>query len=369
MSNRTFWSVAAVLGIVILVLANPRSPDDAAQAPGGHGEEVAAAADPPAEPASAEPASGAEPSGAEPAEAAADWAAPRTAWGDPDLQGVWTNATLTPIERPAALADQAVLTAEEAAELEVRSAESRAASDRFIPGNVGAYNQFWMDSGKNVTEDRRTSLITDPPDGRIPWTEAGRERLESDLARYGVGPFNTYEDADTGERCLTDGLPLVPLQGYNMNYHILQSPGWVAILNEMFHEYRMIPVDGRGQLAADIGAMLGDSRGRWEGDTLVVETTNFSDKRHFLWRATWRGARPSLHLVERFTRIDEETIDYEFTMTDPEMFTSPWTASVPMTTNQESRGVTSGPLFEYACHEGNYGLLNIMRGARVEELE
>ena len=205
----------------------------------------------------------------------------------------------------------------------MRSAESRAASDRFELGNVGSYNQFWMDSGKNVTEDRRTALITDPADGRIPWTEAGRERLDSDLARYGVGPFNTYEDADTGERCLTDGLPLVPLQGYNMNYHILQSPGWVAILNEMFHEYRMIPVDDAAPLDADIGAMLGDSRGRWEGDTLVVETTNFSDKRHYLWRATWRGARPSLHLVERFTRVDDETIDYEFTMTDPEMFTQP----------------------------------------------
>ena len=242
MSNRTFWSVAAVLGIVILVLANPRTPEESVvHAPGTADGGPAAAADAPAGQASAEPASGAAPSGAAPAEASADWTAPRTAWGDPDLQGVWTNATLTPIERPASLGDQAVLTAEEAAELEVRTAESRAASDRFIPGNVGAYNQFWMDSGKNVTEDRRTSLITDPADGRIPWTEAGRERLESDLARYGVGPFNTYEDADTGERCLTDGLPLVPLQGYNMNYHILQSPGWVAILNEMFHEYRMIP--------------------------------------------------------------------------------------------------------------------------------
>ena len=242
MSNRTFWSVAAVLGIVILVLANPRTPEETVvHAPAPAEEVAAAAADLAAEQAPAEPASEAEPS-ADPA----DWTAPRTPWGDPDLQGVWTNATLTPIERPADLGDQAVLTAEEAAELEVRSAESRAASDRFIPGNVGAYNQFWMDSGKNVTEDRRTALITDPPDGRIPWTEAGRERLESDLARYGVGPFDTYEDADTGERCLTDGLPLVPLQGYNMNYHILQSPGWVAILNEMFHEYRMIPVDGRG---------------------------------------------------------------------------------------------------------------------------
>ncbi len=297
----------------------------------------------------------------------APYAAPRTPWGTPDLQGIWTNATLTPVERPDTLADKTVLTAEEAADLEIRSAESRAASDRFIPGNVGAYNQFWMDGGKNVTEDRRTALIVEPATGKIPWTDAGRQRLASDLARYGVGPFDTYEDADTGERCLTDGLPFVPLQGYNMNYHILQSPGWVAMLNEMFHEYRLIPVDGRDHVPPHVGQMLGDARGRWEGDTLVVETTSFADKRHFLWRATWRAARPGLRLVERFTRVDAETIDYEFTMTDPDMFTQPWTASVPMTTNQASRGVTAGPMYEYACHEGNYGLLNIMRGARAEE--
>ena len=299
----------------------------------------------------------------------AGWSAPRTPWGEPDLQGVWTNATLTPVERPDAMADKTVLTAEEAAAFETRSAESRAASDTFIPGNVGAYNQFWMDGGKNVTGDRRTALIVDPPNGKIPWTPAGRQRLASDSARYGVGPFNTYDDADTGERCLTDGLPFVPLQGYNMNYHILQSPGWVVMLNEMFHEYRLIPVDGRDHVPPHVGQMLGDARGRWEGDTLVVETTRFSDKSDFLWRATWRAARPSLHLVERFTRLDDETIDYQFTMTDPDMFTQPWTAAVPMTTNQAARGVTTGPMYEYACHEGNYGLLNIMRGARTEELD
>ena len=302
------------------------------------------------------------------AQSSGGYTVPRTAWGVPDLQGIWTNATLTPVERPESMSGQ-VLTAEEAAEFETSSAEARAASDTFIPGNVGAYNQFWMDGGKVVTGDRRTSLIIDPPDGRIPWTPEGRERFESDSARYGVGPFNTWVDADTGERCLTDGLPFVPLQGYNMNYHILQGPGWVAMLNEMFHEYRLIPTDGRSHVPGHVGQILGDARGRWEGDTLVVETTSFADKRHWLWRATWRAARPSLHLVERFTRVDETTIDYEFTMTDPEMFTRPWTALVPMTTDHESRGVTSGPMFEYACHEGNYGLLNIMRGARAEEAE
>ena len=180
-----------------------------------------------------------------------------------------------------------------------------------------------MDGGKVVTGDRRTSLIIDPPDGRIPWTPEGRERFESDSSRYGVGPFNSWVDADTGERCLTDGLPFVPLQGYNMNYHILQGPGWVAMLNEMFHEYRLIPTDGRSHVPAHVGQWLGDARGRWEGETLVVETTSFADKGHYLWRATWRGARPTLHLVERFTRVDETTLDYEFTMTDPAMFTSP----------------------------------------------
>ena len=295
------------------------------------------------------------------------YAAPRTGWGAPDIQGVWTNATLTPVERPEAMSGRDVLTAEEAAAFETSSAAARAASDRFIPGNVGAYNQFWMDGGKVVTGDRRTSLVTDPPDGRIPWTPAGRERLAADSARYGVGPFDSWTDADTGERCLTDGLPFVPLQGYNMNYQILQSEGWVAMLNEMFHEFRLIPTDGRTHVPAHVGQWLGDSRGRWEGDTLVVETTAFADKGHYLWRATWRAARPGLRLVERFTRSDERTLDYEFTMTDPDMFTRPWTARVPMTTDHASRGVTSGPLYEYACHEGNYGLLNIMRGARTED--
>jgi hypothetical protein len=262
-----------------------------------------------------------------------------------------------------------VLSAEEAAQFETASAESRAASDRFILGNVGAYNQFWMDSGKNVTTDRRTALIIDPPSGRIPWSPAGQQRLEEDLTKYGVGPFDSWEDADTGERCLTDGLPFVPLQGYNMNYHILQSPGWVAILNEMFHEYRLIPVDGRNHVNSQIEQWFGDSRGRWEGDTLVVETNHFADLGHFLWRATWRAARPGLHLIERFTRISDDTINYEFTISEPEMFTQPWSALVPMTTDQESRGVTAGPMFEYACHEGNYGLLNILQGARSQDVK
>ena len=300
-------------------------------------------------------------------QSAATWTMPRTSWGAPELQGIWTNATLTPMERPETLEAAAVLTAEQAAEFEVQSAENLRVNDRRIPGVVGAYNQFWMDAGTTVVESLRTSLVVDPPDGRIPWSAAGRARLESDSGRYGVGPFDSWVDADTGERCLTDGLPLVPLQGYNMNTHILQAPGWVAILNEMFHEYRIVPVDGRTPVAPAIGQWLGGGNGRWEGDTLVVESTRFADRGHYLWRATWRAARPTLHLVERFTRVDEQTIDYEFTMTDPEMFTRPWTALVPMTTDHASRGVTSGPMYEYACHEGNYGLMNMLRGARAQE--
>ena len=309
------------------------------------------------------------PAAAQSSSAAETWSAPRTSWGDPDLQGIWTNATLTPVERPESLGATEVLTTEEAAALEVQTAENRRVNDRRIPGVVGAYNQFWMDAGTTVVENLRTSLVVDPPDGRIPWSEAGRARLESDLARYGVGPFDSWVDADTGERCLTDGLPLVPLQGYNMNTHILQAPGWVAILNEMFHEYRIVPVDGRPEIAPAIGQWLGGGVGRWEGDTLVVESTRFADLGHYLWRATWRATRPTLHLVERFTRVDEQNIAYEFTMTDPEMFTRPWTAQVPMTTDHASRGVTSGPMYEYACHEGNYGLFNMLRGARTQELQ
>ena len=280
----------------------------------------------------------------------------RTPWGDPDLQGVWTNATLTPIERPASLSEKAVLTAEEAAALEVQSAADRDASDRFVLGNVGAYNQFWMDGGKNVTEDRRTSLITDPPDGQIPWAPDGRRRLESDLARYGVGPFDTWEDADTGERCLTDGLPLVPLQGYNMNYHILQSPGWVAILNEMFHEYRLIPVDGRAHVRAGVGQMLGDARGWWDGDTLVVETRNWDPRSRF------SGGSSNLVLTERFTRIAPRVLRQEITLTDMDTWTKPWTVELLLDQSDDA-------IFEYACHEGNYAMEGILGGARYEERE
>jgi len=299
------------------------------------------------------------------------WVQSLTPWGDPDLQGIWTNTTTTPLQRPRDLADKEFLTAEELAVRDRQVADKVNLDKRALDSPVsetGAYNNFWMDQGTRAVDGRRTALIIDPPNGQIPWTQTGRARFESDSARYGVGPYNSWVDADTGERCLTDGLPLLPLQGYNMNYHILQSDGWVAILNEMFHEYRMIPTDGRTHVPSHVGQWLGDARGHWEGNTLVVETKSFADKTLDLWRWTWRGARPNLHLVERFTRIDNETMNYEFTMTDADMFTQPWSARVPMTTNQESRGVTAGPMYEYACHEGNYGLLNMLRGARSDDI-
>ena len=289
---------------------------------------------------------------------------PVTPWGAPDLQGVWTGSSLTPLERPRALEGREFLTATEAADLETRAAGRRVdAAPR--AGDPGTYNQFWFDPGTTVIPGGRTALITDPPNGRIPFTEAGREHNRVSSARYGVGPRDSYVDLDTGERCLTDGLPL-RYSGYNANYQIFQTVDHVAILGEMFRDLRIISLDGRP--TPSIPQWLGEGRGHWEDDTLVVETRSFADRTHYWWASAWRASRPSLRLVERFTRIDAETLDYEFTMEDPEMFAQPWTAMIPLTTNQASRGVTTGPLFEYACHEGNYGMTNELAGARALDL-
>ena len=295
------------------------------------------------------------------------WELPRTAWGDPDLQGVWTSATLTPLERPAGQAGRERLTDEEAAAIEQRTVETRAANDgKSAPGTVGGYNQVWLDAGTRITGSRRTSLIVDPPDGRIPWLPGKREAHDRERARYGVGPFHSYTDTDTGERCITDGLPnMVPLQPYNMNLQVLQTPGQVVMLHEMYHELRVIPLDDRP--LTGIRQWTGEARGRWEGDALVVETVNFVDKPDAYWSSPWRKARSTLRLVERFTRVGPESIDYTFTLEDPEVFERAWTASAPMTTDQASRGVTAGELWEYACHEGNHAMINILSGARAEE--
>ena len=296
-------------------------------------------------------------------------ATPRTAWGDPDLQGLWTSATLTPLERPDRQAEQTLLTDEEAAAIEEESARRRVESDgKSAPGSVGGYNQVWLDAGTRIVGDRRTSLVVDPPGGVIPWRPEKKIESDREQARYGVGPFYTYTDLDTGERCITDGLPnMVPLQPYNMNMRIFQTPGQVVMLHEMYHELRVIPLDDRP--LTGIAQWTGEARGRWEGDTLVVETVNFVDKPETYWSAPWRAARPTLRLVERFTRTGPESIDYTFTLEDPTWFTRPWTAAAPMTTDQASRGVTAGEIWEYACHEGNHAMINILGGARAEEAE
>jgi len=295
--------------------------------------------------------------------AGAPSAPPRTPWGDPDLQGVWTGSTLTPLERPNEFAGKEFLTEAEAAALERRAAD-RPVDVPPRPGDPGTYNQVWFDPGMKVVPTRRTSLVIDPPDGRIPFTPAGRQHTAASSARYGVGPYESHVDLDTGERCLTDGVPIW-YSGYNNNYQIVQTREYLVIVHELYRQLRIIPLDGRP--SGTLPQWLGNGRGRWEGATLVVTSTGFADKSRYWWATAWRAARPTLRLVERFTRVDAETIDYQFTMEDPTMFTRPWTAAFPLTTNQAARGVTEGPLYEYACHEGNYAMANILRGARMQE--
>ena len=291
----------------------------------------------------------------------------RTPWGEPDLQGLWTSATLTPLERPGGMAEKTSLTDEEAAAMEQQTIESRVANDgKAPPGSVGGYNQVWLDAGSVITDSRRTSLIVDPADGTIPWAPGAEAVYDTEVARYGVGPFDSWTDMDTGERCLTDGLPnMVPLQPYNMNLLVFQTPGEVVMLHEMYHELRVIPITDRP--LNGIAQWTGEARGHWEGDTLVVETINFVDKPGAYWSSPWRKSRSSLRLVERFTRVGPESIDYTFTMEDPEVFSQPWTVSAPMTTDHASRGVTGGQLWEYACHEGNHAMINTLSGARTLE--
>ena len=294
------------------------------------------------------------------AQAPAPRSVPRTPWGDPDLQGLWTNATVTPFERPANLSGKAVLTQEEAAEFERQTNQARDADNRGggTEADLGrAYNQFWYDRGTKIVGTRRTSLVTDPPDGRVPaLTPAAQSRADARAEARRRSPADGPEDRSLVERCIlwpTAGPPMVPA-AYNNNYQILQAPGYVAILIEMIHDVRIIPLDGRPHASQAIRQWMGDSRGRWDGNTLIVTTTNFTDKTIF------RGSSANLKIVERFTRVDPGTLDYQFTIDDPESYTRSWTAAVPMTK-------TDGPIFEYACHEGNYGMTNVLKGARAED--
>ena len=281
----------------------------------------------------------------------------RTPWGDPDLQGVWTNRTTTPLERPSEFEGRTELSAEERAELD---AQAEAARDRPPPpGRTGAYNSFWLDRG---LRNDRTSLIVYPPDGRYPArTERVRESDPAFAASRDGTVFDTWEDLNLYDRCITRGVPGSMIPGfYNHNYQILQTPDYVVILVEMIHDARIIPLDGRGHLPPRIGQWMGDSRARWEGNTLVVETTNFTPKGDERVRNLVRAPSEQGHVVERFTRVAADRIDYSFTVTDPLTYAGPWTAEIPMVP-------LGGEIFEYACHEGNYGLENILAGARAAE--
>jgi len=271
---------------------------------------------------------------------------------------------MTPLERRPEHAGKDVLTEEEAAALERQADESRFVEREPSDGDPGTYNQIWFDPGTRIVSDRRTALITAPSDGQVPYTSAMAERERLQVAYRVNGQRDSWVDVDTGERCMTDGVPMFWL-GYNPNHQIVQTPDHVVILHEMFRDRRIIPITE--QPHALVRQWNGDIRGHWDGDTLVVESTHFVDGTSDRWAATWRMPTETMHLVERFTRINRDTLHYEFTLTDPAKFTQPWSVRIPLTTNQASRGVTEGPLYEYACHEGNYSLMNVLSGARAEE--
>jgi hypothetical protein len=291
---------------------------------------------------------------------------PRTSWGDPDLQGIWNGSTITPLQRPKEFVGKEFFTEVEAARFEKEAlAKEEDQAPAPPPGESGTYNQIWFDNASRVLPNRRTALVVDPPDGRIPFTPDGQKAEALSRALYGKGNYSSWLGLDTGERCLTDGPQTIYTSGYNNNYQIFQSPGYVTILHELYNELRIIPLDGSAH--DRIPNLVGDARGHWEGDTLVVDTTNFPDHPSWRWQNAWRAVRPSTHIVERFRRVDAQTIDYQFTLQDPVMYTRPWTAAYPLTNNQASRGVTSGQLYEYACHEGNYALVDVLNGARKQE--
>ena len=311
--------------------------------------------------------------------AAESWSVPRTADGRPDLQGVWANNTATPLERPEALGDKAVLTDEELARLEARYAEIFASgeSDAAFADSVftaalgddesfssrdagtGNYNQFWL---VDRDFDNRTSLVVDPPDGRLPaLTPEARRRVDARAAHLADNPASSWTDRRLQERCITFGMPNL-FAGYNTYYQIIQTPDHVVFLHEMIHDARIIPIDGGPHVDDAIRQWHGDARGRWDGDTLVVETRNFSarsDSPAALYTRI-RGSAERLRLVERFTRVGPDTLEHEFTVDDPGTYSASWTAMIPLARKDEA-------LYEYACHEGNIGMEGILAGHRAEE--
>jgi hypothetical protein len=283
------------------------------------------------------------------------WNPPKTPDGQPDLQGVWAIATLTPLERPAEFAGKEFLSEKEAAEYERRTLDEVNTDRR--DGTAEAdlrrnYNEFWRDRGTKVVASRRTSLIVDPPDGKIPQlTAEARAKRAGRASPEGLprGP----EDLALRIRCISRGLPMVPTPNNNF-FQIVQAPGYVVILQEMMYEARVIPLSNRPHADPRVRAYMGDSRARWEGSTLVIDTTNFIGKDDFY------GADENLHLTERLTRTDADTILYQFTVDDPTAFTKPWSGEIPMRRSAEG-------IFDYECHEGNYSMINILSGAREQE--
>jgi hypothetical protein len=291
------------------------------------------------------------------------WTQSKTPWGDPDLQGVWRYEGAIPLERPARFEGRDSLTDEEITEsqrLENAQAEQRLAgaegaavgrrsvAESPIRGNE--YNSFWQDHGRPRLVLRQTSLIVDPKDGRLPYTPDARKAEARASARYGVGPYESYLDPDTGERCLTDGVTALMWQGPNGGHNrIVQSPGYVTILHEEYLDH------GR------IRQWFGDAVGKWEGSTLVVDTINFIDRTNYEWAAIFMRPSETLHIVERFTRTDADAMEYRITVDDPTTFETPWTAVIPITRLNDGTQI-----YEYACHEGNYAMSNLLAGGRVD---
>jgi hypothetical protein len=294
---------------------------------------------------------------------------PKTPWGDPDLQGVWNDATSTPLQRDIGAKD--VLSDEEAADFQKELAFNLTRDRRDGGPEVDvnrAYNDHWMDARRlKITNDHRTSLIVDPPDGRIPPQvplSPERQRARADRAaantRFNAGLPDHYLDMSLPVRCIirTDSPPYLPTI-YNNDFQIFQSPGYVVIGPEMIHSARVIPLDARPHLGKDLKQWLGDSRGRWEGDTLVVETTNFKPDDG----VTFQGSNPAtFKITERFTRVAADSINYEFTVEDPKTWTKPWTALIPWTKIDPNE-----QMYEYACHEDNYDIVHFLTGARKRE--
>ena len=300
------------------------------------------------------------------------WKAPRTPDGRPDLQGIWTTQTYTPLERPARYAGKEFLTEQEGAELTKLLTE--AGVDPLATGIFGATdeqrrnrvvqtdpthydNALWLATPQaKALSSLRTSLITDPADGRLPpLTPEARQRAAANRA---AGGFDSYENRPLQERCIMwghEGPPMMP-PPYNDVLQIMQTPGYVVVFRELATAPRLLPTTGGPHLPAHVRQWAGDSRARWEGDTLVVDTTNFND------RTAFQGSSAALHVIERFTRVSADRIRYQFTVDDAQTWTRPWSAEMPMMQAE-------GPLYEYACHEGNYGLVNILRGARFADKE